>query len=163
MRFDRLVATRHRLHDTGHSTDDRSRGAENYVISLRVLTPGTKIFVAASAVECSTFESNGTTETELRNCARQADVGVAPSVTVDGQSLPVSEVETPLLNIVLPEHNIFDDPPGTQPAGTTGLSVGHGWAVLLHPLAPGTHTIVIDGSVPLIKTDIIVQADHSDF
>jgi hypothetical protein len=133
-------------------------GAESCTV-----TPGTKIFVAASAVECSTFESNGTTETELRNCARQADVGVAPSVTVDGQSLPVSEVETPLLNIVLPEHNIFDDPPGTQPAGTTGLSVGHGWAVLLHPLAPGTHTIVIDGSVPLIKTDIIVQADHSDF
>ena len=32
--------------------------------------PGTKIFVAASAVECSTFEGNGTTEAELRTCAR---------------------------------------------------------------------------------------------
>jgi hypothetical protein len=37
MRFDHLVATRHRLHDTGHSTDGRSHGAQNYVISLRVL------------------------------------------------------------------------------------------------------------------------------
>jgi DNA invertase Pin-like site-specific DNA recombinase len=38
MRLDRLVATRQRLHDTGHSTDGRSYGAENYVISLRVLS-----------------------------------------------------------------------------------------------------------------------------
>jgi hypothetical protein len=33
--------------------------------------PGTKIFVAASSVECSTFEGNGTTEAELRACAEQ--------------------------------------------------------------------------------------------
>ena len=32
--------------------------------------PGTKIFVAASSVECSTFEGNGTTDAELRTCAR---------------------------------------------------------------------------------------------
>ena len=84
--------------------------------------PGTKIFVAASSVECSTFEGNGTTEDELRACARQNDVQVAPTVTVDGKSVPVAEVETPLLNIVLPADNIFG-----QPAGTQGLSVGHGW------------------------------------
>lgn len=84
---------------------------------------------------------------------------VAPSVTVDGRSLPVIEVETRLLNIVLPEDNILG-----QPAGTTGLSVGHGWAVLLHPLTPGTHTIVIDGSVaPRITTKIIVKPGHSHF
>ncbi len=34
--------------------------------------PGTKIFVAATSVECSTFEGNGTTEAELRTCARKA-------------------------------------------------------------------------------------------
>lgn len=119
--------------------------------------PGTKIFVAASSVECSTFEGNGTTEAELRNCARRADVQVAPSVTVDGQSLPVSEVETHLLNIVLPENNILG-----QPAGTTGLSVGHGWAVLLHPLTPGTHTIVIDsGAADPITTMITVDPGSS--
>ena len=63
---------------------------------------------------------------------------VAPTVTVDGKSVPVTEAETPLLNITLPADNIFG-----LPAGTTGLSVGHGWVTLLHPLTPGTHTIVI--------------------
>ena len=33
--------------------------------------PGTKIFVAASAVECSTFEGTGTTEDELRDVCRE--------------------------------------------------------------------------------------------
>jgi hypothetical protein len=133
--------------------------------------PGTKLFVAASSVECSTFEKNGTTEAELRNCARKGDMKVTPSVTVDGRSLPVIEVETRLLKIVLPENNIFDDPPkNPQPAGTTGLSVGHGWAVPLHPLTPGTHKIVIDGLIddlgqpkPRITTDITVKPGHSDF
>ena len=47
-------------------------------------------------------------------------------------------VETPLLNIVLPKHNIFGLPEGTE-----GQSVGRGWVALLDPLARGTHTIVI--------------------
>jgi hypothetical protein len=118
--------------------------------------PGTKIFVAASSFECSTFEGNGTTEVQLRNCARQMDVPVAPSVTVDGKSVPVTEAETRLLHIVLPANNIFG-----LPAGTTGLSVGHGWVALLHPLTPGTHTIVIHlTGAPDIRTTIIVQPGH---
>jgi hypothetical protein len=114
--------------------------------------PGTKIFVAASSVECSTFEGQGTTDAELRECARQGDVQLAPTVTVDGESVPVAEVETRLLNIVLPAGNLFD-----QPAGTRGLSVGHGWVTLLHPLTPGTHTIVMDFGASIITTTIIVK------
>ena len=53
--------------------------------------PGTKIFVAASSVECSTFEGNGTTYAALRTCAEQGDVQQAPSVTVDDKSVPVTE------------------------------------------------------------------------
>jgi hypothetical protein len=117
--------------------------------------PGTKIFVAASSFECSTFEGNGTTEAELRDCARDVDVNVAPSVTVDGGAVPVVEVETGLLNIVLPEENIFG-----QPAGTTGLSVGHGWVALLHPLTPGMHTVAIDLGTDVITTSIIVEPGH---
>ena len=118
--------------------------------------PGTKIFVAASSFECSTFEGNGTTEAELRACAEKVDVQTAPSVTVDGHSVPVTERETPLLHIVLPADNIFG-----QPAGTTGLSVGHGWVALLHPLTPGTHTIVIHrAGFPDITTTIIVKPGH---
>jgi hypothetical protein len=114
--------------------------------------PGTKVFIAASSFECSTFEGNGTTEAQLRTCARLSDVQVAPTVTVDGKSVPVAEVETPLLNIVLPGDNIFG-----QPAGTQGLSVGHGWVALLHPLTPGTHTIVIDTAGTPITTKIVVK------
>ena len=115
--------------------------------------PGTKVFIAARSVECSTFEGNGTTEAELRTCARMGDVEVAPTVTVDGKSVPVAEVETPLLNIVLPADNLFG-----APAGTQGLSVGHGWVALLHPLRPGTHTIVIDHRWgPSITTKIVVK------
>jgi len=104
--------------------------------------PGTKIFIAASTVECSTFEGNGTTDAELRACAVGGDVKVAPTVTVDGKSVPVSGVETSLLNITLPADNVFG-----APAGMTGQSVAHGWVTLLNPPTPGTHTIVITGSV----------------
>jgi hypothetical protein len=117
--------------------------------------PGTKIFVAASSFECSTFEGNGTNEAELRDCARDVDVNVAPSVTVDGGAVSVVEVETGLLNIVLPEENIFG-----QPVGTTGLSVGHGWVALLHPLTPGMHTVAIDLGTDVITTSIIVEPGH---
>jgi hypothetical protein len=111
---------------------------------------GTKIFVVGSSVECSTFE--GTTEAELRECARETDVQAAPTVTLDGRSVPIAEAETPLLNIVLPADNLFG-----LPAGTSGLSVGHGWVALLHPLPPGTHTIVIDST---ITTTIVVTPGY---
>ena len=124
--------------------------APNGVESCTVKT-GTKIFVAAASVECSTFEGNGTTEAELRACAEQGDVQTAPPVTVDGHSVPVREVETPLMHIVLPADNLFG-----LPAGTTGLSVGHGWVAHLDPLTPGTHTIA--GGVPSFTTKIIVTS-----
>jgi hypothetical protein len=113
--------------------------------------PGTEIFIAASSFECSTFERPGSGEAELRECARQVDVQLAPTVTVDGEPVPVAEVETPLLNIVLPAGNLFG-----EPAGTRGLSVGHGWVTLLHPLTPGTHTIVMDFGASTITTTILV-------
>jgi hypothetical protein len=113
---------------------------------------GTKIFVVGHSVECSTFEGNGTTEAELRECARETDVQAAPTVTLDGRSVPIAEAETPLLNIVLPADNLFG-----LPAGTSGLSVGHGWVALLHPLPPGTHTILIDST---ITTTIVVTPGH---
>jgi len=128
--------------------------------------PGTKIFVAASSVECSTFPEDGpgptATEAQLRDCARQGDVKVTPAVTVDGQPVPVTEAETPLLNIVLPADNLFG-----EPAGTTGQSVGHGWVTLLHPLTPpgSPHEIHIvitnnDGTESNITTTIVVEPGH---
>lgn len=111
--------------------------------------PGTKLFIIGQSFECSTFEGNGTTEAELRTCAREADAQVAPTITVDGVAAPVAEVETPLLHLVLPADNVFG-----APAGTRGSSVAHGWVALLRPLTPGTHTIVINSTV---TTTIVVR------
>jgi hypothetical protein len=106
---------------------------------------GTKIFVAAWTTECSTFEGNGTTEAELRACALAADAGKVVTLKVDGQPVPVTEVQTSLLTIRLPGNNLF----GMKGADRHGLSVGHGWVALL-ALAPGTHTIV--GTVDGVET-----------
>jgi len=118
---------------------------------------GTKIFVAAWTTECSTFEGNGTSEAELRACALAADAGITlATVTVDTQPVLVTEVETELLSIHLPKDNIF----GLKGADRNGLSVAHGWVVLLDPLAPGTHTIEIhvEGTInSTITTTIVVQ------
>ena len=118
---------------------------------------GTKIFVTAWTTECSTFEGNGTSEAELRQCALAADAGITlATVTVDDQPVPVTEVETELLSIHLPNDNIF----GLKGADRNGLSVAHGWVALLNPLAPGTHTIDIhvEGTVAsTITTTIVVQ------
>ena len=114
--------------------------------------PGTKIFEIASSFECSTIEGDGTTEAELRTCAEHMDAQTAPSVTVDGHAVSVKGVETGLMHIVLPADNIFG-----LPAGTSGLSVGHGWIALLHPLTPGAHTIVGSGSTVSFTTRIIVR------
>jgi hypothetical protein len=71
---------------------------------------------------------------------------------VDGKPVPEAEVETRLLNIVLPAGNLFG-----SPAGTRGLSVEHGWVALLHPLTPGTHTIVIYRGGSTVTTTIRVE------
>jgi hypothetical protein len=120
-------------------------------VSSCTVKPGTPILVAANSVECSTFEGNGTTEAELRTCARQGDLQSAPAVTVDGRTIRVRGVETTLLEIVLPADNLFG-----LPAGTDGLSVAHGWVALLNPLTPGTHQIVITIGSQAITTTIVV-------
>jgi hypothetical protein len=119
------------------------------------VTTGTKVFVVASSVECSTFEGNGTTEAELRTCARQSDLQTAPTISVDGRAVAVAEVETPLLQIVVPADNLFG-----VAAGTRGQSVAHGWVALLQPPTPGTHTVVF-GPIGATNTTTIVVATGS--
>jgi len=121
------------------------------------LTPGTALFVIGSSVECSSFEGQGTTDAELRQCARQSDAAQAPNptATFDGTALPLTEVETPLVSATAPAGNIFGVPPGTE-----GEFVAHGWVALLNPLTPGQHEVTIDDGVsttPPITTSIFVQ------
>jgi hypothetical protein len=118
---------------------------------------GSKILFSGWTTECSTFENNGTTEEELRACAVAADETITASATLDGAAIPLSSIETKLLQIQLPQDNIF---------GLTdilaGLSVAHGDEYLTKPLQPGTHTIVNnvvfgDGSTSEITTVINVE------
>jgi hypothetical protein len=124
-------------------------------VSSCTVKPGTRILVAANSFECSSFPGDhgsfGTTEAELRACARQNDVQSAPSVTVDDRAVQVGEVETAPLEIVLPADNLFGAPEGTE-----GLSVAHGWVALLNPLTPGSHEIVITIGSQTIITTIVV-------
>ena len=119
---------------------------------------GTRIFIAAWTTECSTFERNGTTEAALRACAVAADAGVKATVTINGEPVPLSSVETGLLTIHLPQDNIF----GATGAARNGLSVAHGFVYLTDPLTAGTYIIegrVVfqDGSTRDFTTTIIVQ------
>ena len=98
--------------------------------------------MAAYSAECSTVEDppyHGDDEQELRTCARNNVVAFEPvSATVDGRPIALTQVQTALLNFVLPPDNVFG-----LAAGTTGQSVGDGWVALLAPLTPGSHEILI--------------------
>ena len=104
--------------------------------------PGTRLFITAYSSECSTIEPPpyfGEDEPSLRACASAADALITTTeMTLDGKPASLTETETALLHIVLPEGNIFG-----LPAGTTAQSVGHGWVAALHPLRRGTHTITL--------------------
>jgi len=114
---------------------------------------GTPLFITGSSVECSTFEGNGTTEAELRACARSSDLQTAPSITFDGRPLTVAGVETALMNLTLPADNIFG-----LPAGSTGTSVAHGWVTQVNPPPPGTHTVVINAGAFSVTTTIVIRS-----
>jgi hypothetical protein len=123
---------------------------------------GTKILFPAWTYECDSFEGDGTTDAALRACALGADAVITPSATLNGAPVPLSSVETKLLNIQLPEDNIFAVLfPGAD-IGLTGLSVAHGYLYLTHPLQPGRYTLVNhvvfgDGSTAQFTTVAIVR------
>jgi hypothetical protein len=128
-----------------------------------IVERGTKIFVAAVTLECSTVEppTVGGNEAELRECARAVDMpGSTLTLTVDGEPVPLTLVETPLLTIDLPEDNILGVP------AQQALSVAAGFVALLPPLPPGTHEIVITGTGTFfgdftLVTTIVVEPGRS--
>ena len=121
---------------------------------------GTEIFVAALSVECSTVEEPpfyGGNEAELRQCVRDLDVLQGDlTVTVDGEPVPLTLVESPLLRLDLPEDNLLGVP------AQQALSVAAGLVALLQPLPPGTHEIVTTGTGTILgdftnMTTIVVE------
>jgi pimeloyl-ACP methyl ester carboxylesterase len=125
-------------------------GAEHSLERSCAVPPGVYLFVPLAGSECSTIEPPpffGRTEAELRRCATDA-VDTAEGVldmstmrlTVDGadvRDLPAYRAVTPLFTLWLPEANVLGS------AARTADSVADGYQVLLRPLAPGEHVVVI--------------------
>jgi len=70
-----------------------------------------------------------------------------PEIIIDGQHVPVgpsSWIHREPFEFTIPENNIWDYPPGDTLAGYSG------WYVMLEPLEPGDHTIILadDSSGP---------------
>ena len=119
---------------------------------------GKSIFFAIANVECSTVEPPpffGSTEEELRDCARSWADHIVPSsleVTVDGrplQQLASYRAASPLYSFEYPADNIFGIPGGPG----TGQSVADGYWIYLLPLSAGGHTVSFSGAFDLPAGD----------
>ena len=135
---------------------------------------GTGIFVLGLGNECSNVEPPpffGSTEAELRECAAsglEAFFGDATqSISVDGvtvSNLGSYRTQTPLFGYTLPPDNVYGLPPG--PAS---MAISDGTAVIVKPLPPGEHRIVVDieapilgGTIEIVYNLTVVPRGHVD-
>lgn len=131
---------------------------------------GVVVLVPVAGAECSTVERapyTGEDEDALRDCAAtDVDRYTNISVTVNGAPIPGIEryrTSTERFSIVLPEHNILGAAPGAA------WAVADGYNILLRPLPPGTHTIIvhretIDGIVlpdKLLRLTVVEPGWHA--
>lgn len=133
---------------------------------------GTGLFVQGLGNECSNIEPPpffGATEADLRACAAagyEAFFGDATqSITVDGVTVSGFEdryrTQTPLFSYTLPPDNLYGLPPANA------LAISDGTAVIVKPLPPGDHRIVIHieapalgGAVELVYNLTVVPRGH---
>jgi len=119
---------------------------------------GKPLFIPILNAECSTVEGNGTTEGELRTCAKGfVDNVTELSLEVDGKKMDTFRADSPLFTFNLPQDNILQcpnptagQPPVVCPAGQS-QSVADGYYALLEPLSPGVHTVRIHGKAQPIN------------
>ena len=134
---------------------------------------GMGILVAGIGNECSNVEPPpffGATEEELRTCAAagyEAFFGDATqSITVDGAAvanLDAYRTQTPLYSYTLPPDNVYGLPPAEA------LAISDGTVVVVKPLPPGQHQIVITIDAPalggvteLVYNITVVARGHVD-
>jgi hypothetical protein len=105
---------------------------------------GVAVFIPLAGSACSTLEPPpfyGGNEAELAACAaREADRYTGLVVRVNGEVVPAIaryRAQSPPFTIQLPADNILAVPAGT------GRAVADGYQVILPPLAPGVHEIVV--------------------
>jgi len=137
------------------------------------ISAGTAVLVFAVGNECSNIEPPpffGDNEADLRTCAAAGFDEfwpTPPSVVVDGLAVPnitTYRTQTPVFGFTLPAANLFGAPPGT----TATMAVSDGIAVMLKPLSPGLHRIVISYESPFLPGpgsttyDLTVAGKHQD-
>lgn len=116
-----------------------------------VVPVGKAIFFPIIDAECATLEGNGSSEAELRSCAKSLmDHAIDLTAEVDGvtvQDLQAYRMQSPLFTWgPLPDNNLFQDPINF-PEGATSPSVSDGAFLLLAPLSAGAHTLHFSGKV----------------
>ncbi len=112
---------------------------------------GTSVLVPVAGSFCTTVDPDAATgPDDLRDCAMtDADRYTARRVFVDGVEVPDVErhrYTTAPFDVALPERNILGGPEGTATV------VASGWQVILPPLPPGEHEVIVhvelvDGTV----------------
>jgi hypothetical protein len=133
-------------------------------------TPHSRLYVGFGSF-CSDLGDGLETEQEQLACAATVSHESLKelNVTVDNRDTinivrPRFELFSPQRTIALPADNFFD-----VPAGTPLTFTAHGWAVVVHSLRPGRHTVTLevvhpDNSRELFITVIlkVVRGGHSD-
>jgi hypothetical protein len=110
---------------------------------------GRPIYIAGLTNECSTIKGDhkgyGTSDAQLRRCARHGYKGLSASARLDGA--PVTDYHkliatAPAIAFRLSKNNPF----GLKPQ--SGRSVAYGEGLLLSDLRAGTHTVRISETFP---------------
>ena len=114
---------------------------------------GKALFFPVLNAECSSLEVNsqwyGGNEAELRTCVVQGNpLGPGAFAEIDG--VPVMHIEkyyalTPMYIFSVPENNALG-----VPGPATGISMSHGYWLMLAPLSVGTHVIHFGGGDPAV-------------
>lgn len=130
-------------------TANRQRVA---LLTLKTDTPGTDrytcnepagrpVYVDELSDECSSFKGDhigfGTTDADLKRCARAGFQGGRETTTINGHGVDISKLvaASPAYSIRVPKNNILGLPQGK------GRSAAYGHGLLLLPIPKGTHII----------------------
>jgi hypothetical protein len=134
-------------------------------LTLRTLAPGTDhytcsepagrpLYVVGLSNECSTFTGDhgtfGTSDQQLKRCARALFKGAKDTATIDGHSVNVDNLvaATSAYAVHAPKNNPYGIAPGA------GRSAADGFGLLLTGFARGTHVIHTLWSIGTSKWDI---------
>lgn len=108
---------------------------------------GKAIFFPVVNAQCSVIQGDGSTEEELRSCAKVLiDPVVLAEAAIDGEKLQPVRISSGLFSFTSPPgdiNDVFGTAPNPSPA------VADGYWVLLDPLGAGNHRIDIRGIIDL--------------